>query len=76
MRFFGDNADYYDALKRIASYDSVERLRKRAEKDYGLSAEEAIEYAYENVKGEAERAIKGKRRPKAPKATEGITDKS
>ncbi len=64
MKAFANNADYYDALRRITQYDSVERLRKRAEKDYGLSPEEAIEMAYENVKAEAEQAIKGKRRPK------------
>lgn len=64
MKHFSNNADYYDALRRIRSYDSVERLRRRAEKDYGLSPNEAIEMAYENVKAEAENAIRGKRRPK------------
>ena len=33
--------------------------------DPGLDAAEEIEMAYENIQGEAERAIKGKRRPKA-----------
>ena len=55
---------YYDALKRITHYSSVERLRRGSEKSYGLPFHEALEYAYENVIGEAERAIRGKRRPK------------
>lgn len=49
------------ALKRIASYDSPQKLRKRSEKDYGLDADEAIEMAYENVISEAKAAIKGVR---------------
>jgi hypothetical protein len=59
---------YYDALKRITMYDTPERLRKHAEKDYGLSGDEAIEMAYENVLNEARMAIKGKRRPVTPPA--------
>lgn len=57
---------YYDALKRITKYQTVEQLRRRADKDYGLSFEEALEYAYENVVLEAANAIRGKRRPKEP----------
>lgn len=53
----------YDALKRISSYDNPERLRKRAERDYGLDAHEAIEMAYDNVLNEARVAIKGLKRP-------------
>lgn len=64
MKHFANNTDYYDALKRITLYDSVERLRKRAERDYGLTPGEAIEMAYENIKAEAEAAIRGKRRPR------------
>ena len=56
--------NYYDALKCITHYDPPDKLRKRAEKDYGLSGDEAIEMAYENVLTEARVAIKGKRRPK------------
>ena len=63
MKNFANNADYYDALKRITMYDAPERLKKRAEKDYGLSGDEAVEMAYENVLNEARMAIKGKRRP-------------
>ena len=54
----------YDALKRIASDQSPDRLRRGAQKEYGLSGEEAIEMAYENVIHEAKSAIKGVRRPK------------
>lgn len=53
----------YDALKRITMYDNPDRLRKRAERDYGLEPDEVIEMAYENVLAEAKTAIKGMRRP-------------
>lgn len=56
---------YFDALKRITKYQRVEKLRRDSEKDWGLSFEEALQFAYDNVKSEAERAIHGKRRPKA-----------
>lgn len=52
----------YDALKRIASYDSPERVRRDAE-PMGLDENEAVEMAYENVIEEARSAIKGARRP-------------
>lgn len=55
---------YWDALKRITMYDSPERLKNRAERDYGLSGDEAIEMAYENVLNEARLAVKGRRRTK------------
>lgn len=51
----------YGALKRISQYQSPESLRRHAESDYGLDAEEAIEYAYDNVRHEAAAAIKGVR---------------
>lgn len=55
---------YYDALKRIArDYASPEEIRRTAERQYGLSPEEALEYAYDNLQSEAAAAIKGKRRP-------------
>lgn len=63
MKYFADNADYYDAPKRIASYDSTDKLRKTAEKRYGVSYEEALEMAYENMQIDAKNAIRGKRRP-------------
>ena len=63
----------YDALKRIASYDSPETLQRVSQKRYGLEPEEAIEFAYENVIQEARNAIKGMRRPKgaAPSVPDG-----
>lgn len=61
---------YFDALKRIAAYQTPDQLRRGAEKQYGLSYEEALEYAYENVLSEARVATKGKRRPK-PKEARG-----
>jgi hypothetical protein len=54
----------YTALKLITCYDTPARLRKRAGRDYGLSGDEAIEYAYENVLQEAKNALKGVRRPR------------
>lgn len=54
----------YDALKRITQYDMPDRLRRRAERDYGLDGDEAIEMAYENVLIEAKKAIAGMRRTK------------
>jgi hypothetical protein len=61
-------AKLYDALKRIATYDSPEKLRRNAWRDYGLGTDEAIEYAYENVRAEAKAAIRGMRRPVAKDA--------
>jgi hypothetical protein len=55
---------YYDALKRITQYQTVERMQRDSEKDWGLEFTEALSYAYENVKDDAARAIKGRRRPK------------
>ena len=52
------------ALKRISLYDSPEKLRRRAEKDYGLTPHEAIEMAYENVLAEAKEALRGMRQPR------------
>jgi hypothetical protein len=55
---------YFDALKKIArGYQTIEQLRKRGGQ-YGLDANEEIELAYDNIQHEAERAIKGKRRPR------------
>ena len=54
----------YDALRRIArDYEKPDRLRRNGERDYGISGGEAVEMAYENIQGEAARAIKGLRRP-------------
>lgn len=57
---------YFDALKRIArDYQNVDQLRRSAERSYGLSYEEVLEMAYENIQHEASITIKGKRRPKS-----------
>lgn len=58
----------YDALKRISLYTPSDRLRRTAERDYGLSPNEAIEMAYENVINEARSAIRGMRRPASKEA--------
>lgn len=55
---------YFDALKRIASYDSPEKLSRNSEREYGLDAAQAIEMAYDNVRQEAKAAIAGQRRPR------------
>ena len=53
----------FDALKRISHYGPPARLRRSSEGAYGLSSEEAVEMAYENVLFEAKNAIRGLRRP-------------
>lgn len=53
----------YDALKRITQYDSPEKLLRNAERRYGLSGEEVIEMAYDNVLQEAKAALRGMKRP-------------
>lgn len=56
---------YYDVLKRIArDYMTPDQLRRDADK-VGLEYADYLEMSYENVKGEAERAVRGKRRPRA-----------
>lgn len=59
---------YFDALRLITSYQSVERLRKDSQSDWGLPFEEALAYAYENVINHARLAIRGKRRPRTEQA--------
>lgn len=59
---------YYDTLRRIAKmYDSPEGLRRQVDRGVACtdSFEDFLTMAYENIKFEAERAIKGKRRPKS-----------
>lgn len=54
----------YDALKRISSYQSPDRIRRFGAQQWGLDdPSEAIEMAYENVLEEAKSAIRGMRRP-------------
>lgn len=55
--------EYYDALKELASFMSIERLKRESDRKYGLPADEAIEMAYENMLSMAQSAIKGRRRP-------------
>lgn len=54
--------EYYEALKEISKYDSPHWLRKNAEKKYGLSYDEALEMAYENIR-RAARVFSGKVAP-------------
>ena len=56
---------FYDTLKHIAKdYASVDELKRTAESRYGLAFEEALEFAYENIRNDAATSIKGLRRPK------------
>lgn len=55
---------YYDTLKAIArNYQTPAQLRRGAH-GIGLTPEEHIEYAYENIQTLAANAIRNKRRPK------------
>lgn len=56
----------YGALKRITAYMPPEKLRKVANRKYGLEGDEAIEMAYENVLSEARGAIAGVRIRREP----------
>jgi hypothetical protein len=49
------------ALKRIAAYESPDRLSRNAGKQYGLDGAEAVEMAYENMQQEARNAVRGVR---------------
>ena len=41
-------------LRRISKeYQTSDKIRRDAQKEYGLDFEEAIEYAYDNIQGEA-----------------------
>ena len=55
---------YFDALKIIATAHSFDWLQRNAERKYGVSPNEALEMAHENIVNVAQYAIKGKRRPK------------
>lgn len=55
---------YYEALRKIAKdYQTSDQLRRRAGQ-YGCSHIEELEMAYENMQLEAQRAIRGRRRPR------------
>ena len=51
----------YAALKRIAAYQSPDRMRRASEKDWSVGYEECLEMAYENIQQEAKNATKGLR---------------
>jgi len=67
---------FYAALKEIASYMTTGQLRRESEKRYGLSYEEGVEAAYENVVGTAKWALKGYRRKKATGGNHAATQSS
>ena len=50
-----------EALIRITKYQTPDRMRKDSEKDWGVSFDEAIEMAYENIQQEAKFGVKGVR---------------
>ena len=53
----------YTFLRRIAAYQTPDRLRKHSGEDWGVGYEKALEMAYENVLGEAKAALKQVRKP-------------
>jgi hypothetical protein len=55
-------ARFHAALKEIANYMTTAQLRRESEKRYGVSYEEGLEMAYENVVGTAKWALKGYRK--------------
>ena len=59
-----DYARMFLALSRIKRYQSVAYMRRHSEGDWGLNFQETLEYAYENVQGEARNGLKGVRRPR------------
>ena len=55
----------YNALKTIAKgYQTPEQLRRNSKGQYGLSYQETLEMAYENIQQLAKEATKGVRKPK------------
>ena len=54
---------FYLALKRITAYMTPKQLERTAEKSYGLDYVESLEMAYENIRFEAQDALRGYRRP-------------
>lgn len=64
-------ARFYQALKRISVYSSPEWFDRHSERQYGLSPEESVRMAYENVIGEAKAALAGYRRKK-PSSTKDV----
>lgn len=61
----GKQQELFDALRKIArEYMTPDELRRSADKDYGVSYEEALESAYENIQLLAKNVTHGMRRPK------------
>jgi hypothetical protein len=60
---------YFDALKEIGGYMKPAKLRKDAERMYGLEYLEVLEMAYENVLTIAQKATYRHRRPGAVPVT-------
>jgi hypothetical protein len=58
-----DYAVMYTFPRRIAAYQTPERLRRSSEKEWGLPYDEALEMAYDNVLQEAKGALKQVRKP-------------
>ncbi|HLY06117.1 MAG TPA: hypothetical protein VKR31_10245 [Rhizomicrobium sp.] len=56
---------YYDALKTIARRYMTPAQILRAASQSGMTYEEYLEMAYENLQSAAEQAIRGKRRPRS-----------
>ncbi len=55
------DTELLSVLKLIASYKSTAWLKKNAPKAYGLSYQEALEFAYENIRAEAKVAVGNKK---------------
>ena len=56
---------FFQALQTIAKgFQTPSQLKRIAEKSYGLSYEESLEMAYENIQQIAKNAIKGYRTKK------------
>lgn len=49
------------SLRTIIKYESLDALRRNAEKVYGLSYHDTLEMAYENIKQEAKIGARGVR---------------
>ena len=62
-RISRDYAFMYTALRRIAAFETPERMAKISMKQWGLPPDEALEAAYENVLGEAKIALREVRKP-------------
>lgn len=54
---------YWQALKQITQYHDPSALLKKGKDLYGVSGEEALVMAYENMQEEAKSAIRGRKRP-------------